>query len=141
MLAVVSQRISCGCMDTDNVPTVGSILPLVAMENNVTRIANNYITRHNTRRSRSKGRWVWIGSVIAVIGLLSFYGATKAKSSSLPSAMSCDEIKSSMERDLFLYEFNQREAKKDNNETYFGYADNFLKRAGQWASIYTAKCK
>ena len=39
--ALVSQRISCGYMDTDNVPTVGSILPLVAMENNVTQIANS----------------------------------------------------------------------------------------------------
>ena len=66
-------------MDTANVPTVGLIQRLVVMEKPVTQIANNYITRHNTRRSRSKGRWVWVGSVLAVIGLLSFYGATKAK--------------------------------------------------------------
>ena len=69
-------------MDTANVPTVGLIQRLVVMEKPVTQIANNYITRHNTRRSQSKGRWVWIGSVLAVIGLLSFCGATKAEASS-----------------------------------------------------------
>ena len=69
-------------MDTANVPIVGLIQRLVVMEKPVTQIANNYITRHNTRRSQSKGRWVWIGSVLAVIGLLSFYGATKAEASS-----------------------------------------------------------
>ena len=50
------------------------------MESNVNQIANNYMTQHNTRKSRSKSRWVWgVGSVLAVIGLLYFYGATKAK--------------------------------------------------------------
>ena len=49
------------------------------MENSVTQIANNFITRHKTRRNRPESRWTWgFGLGFAVIGLLSFYGATKA---------------------------------------------------------------
>jgi hypothetical protein len=48
------------------------------MENSVTQIANNFITLHKTRRNRPKSRWTWVGLGFAVIGLLSFYGATKA---------------------------------------------------------------
>ena len=65
-------------MDTDNVPTVRSTRYPVVMESSVTQIANNYITRHKTRRSRTMSRWTWIALGFAVIGLLSFYGATKA---------------------------------------------------------------
>ena len=71
--AVVSLRISCGYTVMDSVLTVGSISPLVVMESSVNQIANNYITQHNTRKSRSKSRWVWIGLVFTVIGLSYFY--------------------------------------------------------------------
>lgn len=47
------------------------------------QIASNYITHPNTRKSRSKSHWVWIGSAFAVLGLLSFHGATNSQAKEL----------------------------------------------------------
>ena len=63
-------------------PTVELTLHIVMTEKPVTQTANNYITRYNTRSSHSKSRWAWIGAIFAVLGLLSFYGATKSEASS-----------------------------------------------------------
>ena len=72
----------CDYMDTASAPTVRLRPHLVVMEKPVTLALNNYISRHNTRRSRTKGRRVWIGLGFAVVSLLSLYGATKAIASS-----------------------------------------------------------
>ena len=50
----------------------------------MSQIAYNYITRHNTRKDRSKSRWVWIGLVFAVIALFGVSWTIKADAKDNP---------------------------------------------------------
>ena len=65
-------------------PTVELTLHIVMTEKPMTQIANNYTTHHNTRKSRSKSRWAWIGAVFAVVGLIGGFWTIKADAKDNP---------------------------------------------------------
>ena len=114
------------------------------MENNVSQIANNYITLPRTRIRRPKNRWAYIGAAAAICGILGVYGASKTNAQTLTTTK-CNDIQQSMEFALRMYETDRHmadEAKsKALKESWLAISDKRLREAADWAVIYQAGCK